>query len=110
MSGDTMTAMPETEIQCGWAVRIREENTDPESESFGTVTEWWEFFDLHETHPDGAVPMYVRTEAEAGNDLRLVLLAALAWLHEHDQEGHADLMDAAINKDELAQAIDRLGT
>jgi hypothetical protein len=41
-------------------------------------------------------------------DLRLVLLAATAWLHEHDMGAHADLMDAEIDKDELAQAIDRL--
>jgi hypothetical protein len=40
--------------------------------------------------------------------VRLVLLAALAWLHEHDTGAHADLMDAEIDRDALARAIDLL--
>ncbi len=42
------------------------------------------------------------------SDLRLVLLAALAWLHEHDTKHHAESLDAEIDPDELAKAIDRL--
>ena len=42
------------------------------------------------------------------DDLRIVLLAAMAWLHEHDFEGHTELIDAAIDKNRLVEAIERL--
>ncbi len=41
-------------------------------------------------------------------DLSLVMLAATAWLHEHDLGSHAEMMDANIDKGELARALDRL--
>lgn len=41
-------------------------------------------------------------------DLRLVLLAASAWLFEHDMQEHAEMMDEQIDPAELAKAIDAL--
>lgn len=40
--------------------------------------------------------------------LRMVMLAALAWLYEHDTGRHATNMDSEIDPDELATIIDRL--
>lgn len=50
--------------QVGWAVRYRSENTDPESEAFGTVIEWWELFTLNQQPPSGAVAVYTHEIAE----------------------------------------------
>lgn len=48
------------------------------------------------------------SDVEGDRDLRLVLLAASAWLHEHDgsmQGHHADLADATLDPAEVADAI-----
>jgi hypothetical protein len=41
--------------------------------------------------------------------IRIICLAAMVWLHEHDYPGyHAEILDSEINKQELAKAIDRI--
>ena len=50
-------------VQVGWLVKYRSENNDPESEFFGTTTEWWDtYVDVHSTPPEGARPIYVSSD------------------------------------------------